>query len=143
MPWSIRLRLWWLERRLGGNLPENKRLGYLGEAWAARHLRGVGYRVLARNVMTDEGEADLVCRGPDGAYVVVEVKTRRVDVAGDTGAIPPEASVHADKRDRLRRIARALARVNRWGRAPVRVDAVAIEWPDRGEPVVRHWLGVA
>ncbi|HMN42407.1 MAG TPA: YraN family protein [Phycisphaerales bacterium] len=122
-------------------------LGPEGERVAARHLRGLGYRVIGSNLRVPMGEADVLAIGPDGETVVlVEVKSRRVDPEGDRRrrargefvAPPPEASITARKREKLALILRHLARANGWTARPLRIDAVAVEWPPGGEPVVRH-----
>lgn len=137
-PLASRLRLWW--RGLwNGPVPPHKALGYLGEDAAAAFLRRSGFRLLARNVECGCGEADLVCRAPDRrTIVIVEVKTKRVR-EGLTSAFPPELSVHAAKRRKLTELARHLSKLNRWRGFPVRIDVVAVEWPERGKPVIRHW----
>jgi len=121
-------------------------LGPAGERAAARLLRRSGYRVLARNVRIHGGEADLVCLAPDRrTIVIVEVKSRRRGASESalSEVVPPEASVHARKRANLARIARTLARINRWEGHPLRIDVVAVEWPvGRGaRPSLRHWVG--
>lgn len=132
--------------RCGVHLRHSQRdpLGPLGERHAAKYLKTQGYRVLGRNVRVRAGEADIVCRDPDGTtIVIVEVKARRRR-AGQPGAsavIAPEAAVHAAKRRRLAAIARSLARLNGWDRSPMRIDVVAVEWVESGSdsaPVVRH-----
>ncbi|MGD9688470.1 MAG: YraN family protein [Phycisphaerales bacterium] len=148
-PWTARVRLWLHELRHGTRLSSTRVLGFVGEDTAARTLRRAGYRLLARNVLTKEGEADLVMCAPDGrTRVIVEVKTRRVELDGAVSAYPPERSVHAEKRRKLAAIARQIATLNAWGEDPVRIDVVAIDWPigvrngTRGAspaPVVRHW----
>ena len=114
-------------------------LGPAGERAAARYLRRRGYRVLGRNIQTDAGEADLVCEAPDRqTIVIVEVKTRR-RTAGQpirSAETLPEASVTAEKRRKLAAIARTLARLNQWGRRPLRIDVVAVE---RTDARIRHW----
>ena len=50
-------------------------LGRLGEDEAARHLAGLGYRIIARNVRFRFGELDIVAE-EKGCLVFVEVKTR-------------------------------------------------------------------
>ena len=113
-------------------------IGPAGERVAARRLRRCGYRVIARNVRTGQGEIDLVCLAPDRATVVfVEVKTRRVRDGGGV-AQRPETSVGARKQEKLRRLAREVARKRGWTDRPLRIDVVAVEWPARGRPVVRH-----
>lgn len=89
------------------------------------------------------GEADVLAIAPDGETVVLmEVKTRRVQM--EPGAFvspPPEATITARKREKLVEILRHLARSNGWWKRCMRIDAIAIEWPDRGEPVLRHHPG--
>ncbi len=119
--------------------PGRQELGRLGENAAARLLRRARYRVLARNVRTRSGEADLVCLAPDrSTLVIVEVKTRLL--VGEHP--PPEASVDAHKRLKLRQVRRALIRANRWQDRPVRIDVVAVDWPDepRARPSLRHYI---
>ncbi|MFM9902043.1 MAG: YraN family protein [Polaromonas sp.] len=142
-PLLARARLWWRQLRRG-RMPEDKAVGFLGEDAAARFLRRQGYAVLARNVEAPMGEADLVCRAPDErTMVIVEVKTRLVaaaERAGDPERYLPEDAVGWAKRKKLAAIAAHLKRLNRWGRRPVRIDVVAIEWPPTGAPIVRHWV---
>jgi putative endonuclease len=133
-----------VRRRLGLTplRPDTARaLGARGEASAGALLRAKGYRVLARNVRLGFAEADLVCEAPDRrTIVVVEVKTRR---RGGRPGPAPEASVGARKRRKLIAAARYLVKANGWHDRPVRVDAVAMEWPEHGEPTLRHLVGVA
>lgn len=115
-------------------------LGAWGESVAERELRRKGYAVVARNMVTVAGEADLVCRGPDGrTMVIVEVKTRVVE--REDGAFRPELAIHQAKRRKLTAVARCLARANGWADREVRVDVVAVE--RIGERVsVRHHEGI-
>mgnify|MGYP001436460031 CR=1 FL=1 len=115
--------------------------GAWGEREAERALRAKGYAIVGRNMVTRAGEADLVCRAPDGkSMVIVEVKSR---VVGEAGSVfRPERSVNRAKRRRLVGIARLLARANRWRDREVRVDVVAVE--RIGERLeVRHHEGIA
>jgi Holliday junction resolvase-like predicted endonuclease len=75
--------------------------------------------------------------------VVVEVKTRLrgTSVSAKGNMMAPEASVHARKRRTLAAVARSLASANGWVDRPVRIDVVAIEWPEQGRPTVRHHIG--
>lgn len=86
-------------------------LGREGEARAARHLEGRGYRIVARNVRADRVEIDLIaCRG--STLVFVEVKTRRRSLGGVHHGLAAEA-VDPRKQRRLRRGARAWLADNR------------------------------
>lgn len=138
MAWNF--RLWPTHPR--GPASAARRLGRAGERLAARTLRRAGYRILGRNLHVPMGEADLLCVAPDRRTIVlVEVKTRLASAGGGSAFVapPPEAAVHAEKRDKLRRILRHLVAANRWHDRPCRIDVVAIDWPaDGGRPEVRH-----
>lgn len=118
-------------------------LGNRGEAAAARFLKQKKFKVLARNVRVRFGEADLLCLAPDRrTVVVVEVKTRRVEGPEGRAYLPPEASITQEKRRKLTAVLMHLARANQWRDRPLRVDAIAVEWPPDGEPTIRHHEGV-
>lgn len=136
----------WMQRVLAAiGLGSHEPLGRRGEQLAAKTLRRQGYSILGRNVRLRIGEADLVCLAPDRrTVVIVEVKTRlrgqSVSELGNT--VAPEASVNQRKRRKLQHIAAALVKANNWNDRPVRIDVVAIEWPDSGgKPEVRHHAG--
>jgi putative endonuclease len=134
-------------RRRRHGIPDSRTLGRKGESRACRHLKQLGYRILARNARLHIGEADIVAESPDRRDIVIcEVKTRLRgsgrSVQGDS--IAPEASVHARKRSKLGAIARSLSRANGWQNRPVRIDVIAIDWPaDGSEPQLRHHVGIA
>lgn len=112
--------------------------GRRGERDAARFLRRRGCRVVARNVRTPGGEADLVCLDrADGCLVLVEVKAR----VRSGSSIPPTAAINADKRRRLVRTARSLRSLRRFRGRPVRIDIVTVEYdaPDDRRPEIRHY----
>ena len=114
-------------------------LGRAGERLAARWLKKRRYRVLQRNCHVGVGEADLVCLAPDRRTIVtVEVKTRRVRTGGGGDGFAPEVAVGRAKERKLRQVAGVVARRHGWTDRPLRIDVVAIEWPPRGRPRVRH-----
>jgi putative endonuclease len=115
-------------------------LGAWGEREAERALKSKGYAIIGRNVVTEAGEADLVCRDPDGrTMVVVEVKSRVV--REERGLYKPEVAVDGAKRRRLMGVARLLRAANGWHDRGVRVDVVAIERIG-GRVAIRHHEGV-
>ncbi|MFG0305879.1 MAG: YraN family protein [Phycisphaerales bacterium JB040] len=115
-------------------------VGRRGERVAARHLRGLGYRVVERNVELGRGELDLVCLAPDGeTIVVVEVKARLLVAGG--GAFRPENAITGHKRAKLRSLTQSLRRARGWLERPIRIDVVAVEFRDGARPVVRHYPG--
>jgi putative endonuclease len=109
-------------------------LGNEGERLAARYLRRLGYKILARRYRTAMGEIDLIAR--DGACIVfVEVKTRRSDVAGQ-----PHEAVDAYKQAQLTRLALAFLKRYRLLEKPARFDVVSIVWEGTGaDPQIVHY----
>lgn len=107
-------------------------LGRRGEAAAARHLEGLGWRLLAQSFRTRRGEVDLVARDGD-VLVFVEVKTRSSLACGR-----PAESVHAMKQARMAAAARAW--LLRYGgtEPPCRFDVVEVLEQPGGGLAVRH-----
>lgn len=96
-------------------------LGREGEELAAEHVKGLGWRVLARNWRCRYGELDLVAE--DGRTLVfIEVKARSTRRRG-----APEEAVDAAKQARLSRIAAAYLAAHGASDRPCRFDVVAVE----------------
>jgi putative endonuclease len=123
-----RVRAWFGERRQAGSFGEQ------GEAVAAKYLRRLGYKIVARNERGRLGEIDIVAVDR-AAVVFVEVKTRRSHEAGQ-----PSEAITADKQRRLTRT--ALADLKRFDllESPARFDVMAVTWAE-GErrPVIEHY----
>ena len=121
-----------LRDRLGGP-SRPARLGPRGEALAARHLKRLGYKIVARGARGQLGELDLVA--VDGRTVVfVEVKTRE----SHDGGHPAEA-VDAEKQRRLTRLALGYLKRHELLECAARFDVVAITWPaGRRRPLLEH-----
>jgi putative endonuclease len=113
-------------------MDERRPLGARGEACAARHLEGRGWRVLARNARAGGVELDLVA-WRDGTLAFVEVKTRRGRALG-----APEEAVDARKRARIVRGAAAWLRENRVRAQRVRFDVIVCERDREGTWRLRH-----
>jgi len=114
-------------------------LGRTGEDLAARHLRELGYELIARNVRTRHGEIDLIAS--DGsALVFAEVKTRRVSARPGRlrAEEEPLGGLGTAQRARLRRLAAAwLAQSGpRRTARTIRFDAIGVAIDTRG--VVRR-----
>ncbi|MFU8829848.1 MAG: YraN family protein [Phycisphaerales bacterium] len=121
--------------------PAHLRTGAGGEKTAARFLRSHGYKVLARNLRTPVGEADLICLAPDRrTVVVVEVKTRTASPGSDRPHVAPELAVNAAKRRKLLAVTQDLIRRRGWRGRTVRIDIVAIDVDARGKPTIRHHI---
>jgi putative endonuclease len=104
-----------------------------GEDAAAAYLERIGMPVEARNWRCPAGEIDIVARD-EGAFVFVEVKTRRSERAGTA-----EEAVSRPKQARVARVAQAYLRsAGAPDQAAVRFDVVAIQViaPDRA--LLRH-----
>jgi putative endonuclease len=128
------IRRWWTALRDGLiRLRRPVRLGPRGEALAARHLKRLGYKIVARGARGQLGELDLVA--VDGRTVVfVEVKTRE----SHDGGHPAEA-VDADKQRRLTRLAVGFLKRHDLLESASRFDVVAVTWPAGGRrPLVEH-----
>ena len=77
---------------------------------------------------------DLVTAEGD-TIVFVEVKTRSSNDAED-----PERSVDHRKRRQLTRVARYFLAARAAHEIPCRFDVVAVVMPDRGKPLVEHFI---
>jgi len=106
-------------------------LGRQGEYLAARHLRRLGFRIVARNFRAAGAEIDLVAMDHD-TLVFVEVKRRTDDSAGT-----PEEAVDAHKRDQIRRAAESFVHRYRAGDRMMRFDVIAISGAGR-RPNLEH-----
>ncbi|HXT58823.1 MAG TPA: YraN family protein [Pirellulales bacterium] len=111
-------------------------LGQRGEAAAARSLKRLGYKIVARGERGRLGEIDLVA--VDGRTLVfVEVKTRASQEAGN-----PADAVDDDKQRRLTRLAMAFLKRHGLLEYPVRFDIVAVTWAaGRRRPLIEHFRG--
>lgn len=120
----------WLAKRL-----EPAPLGARGELAAARFLRRLGYRIVARNQREWRGELDLVA--VDRRTVVfVEVKSRR---SADTEH--PAEAVTLAKQRRVSRAALSFMKRHHLLSYPARFDVVAVIWPtDQRLPQIEHFI---
>jgi putative endonuclease len=107
--------------------------GTRSERAAARFLRRLGYRILARNISGPLGELDLVAL--DGRCIVfVEVRSTGAD---DTSR--PAESVDDGKQRRLTALALDFLRRHRLLNHNARFDVLAISWPaGQREPTIGH-----
>lgn len=110
-------------------------LGNRGENAAVKFLRGLGYRILARNCRNHWGEIDIIAR--DGDWIVfVEVKTRSSHAAGH-----PSEAVTRHKQLQLTRLALAWLKRHRLLNHRARFDVVAITWPEEKlPPQIEHYI---
>ena len=108
-------------------------LGERGERQAAKHLRRLGYRIVASRHRRQYGEIDLIAV-EDQTVVFVEVKTRRTDRLGR-----PAEAVDATRRSRLTRAALAFLKSHGLLEYPSRFDVIEVVWPpaDR-RPAIQH-----
>lgn len=113
----------WL-RKIWNRLRPGAPLGRLGERVAARHLKGHGLKILARNVRVGHGEIDLIAR-EGSTLVFVEVKSRSWGARDEvTGLERLDASkLRALRRSCLRSLKKAPAGIDGY-----RLDAVTVEF---------------
>ncbi|HET8692813.1 MAG TPA: YraN family protein [Steroidobacteraceae bacterium] len=102
-------------------------LGRAAEEAAARHLEGLGWRIVAANFRAKGGELDLVAM--DGEVLaIVEVRYRASDLCGGAAG-----SITRAKRARIVRASHALLAVNpALARLPARFDVVEVDGPPDG-----------
>ena len=113
-----------------------RELGRWGEWIALKHLRKLGWDIVARKWKGFQGEVDLIAY--DGPFLVfVEVKTRR----GPT-SLPGEENVDWKKERKLDELAFDFLLRHEIANAPVRLDVIAVETPDLREFVLRHYRSV-
>lgn len=112
-----------------------RELGDYGERLAERHLRRLGYEVLARNWRCAHGEIDIVARDHD-CLVVCEVKTR-----SGLGYGEPVEGVSRAKAARLRRLTGAYL-AEHPHRGPIRIDVVGVLYTGQPPALLRHVTGV-
>lgn len=124
---SLALRA--VRRRVRGprRPPTSDALGRRGEREAAKALRRLGYRILARRLRTRGGEVDLVAAEGD-TLVLVEVKASLAREDGPVRA--PSERVDGRKRRRLAGASSAL-RGGALGGRPHRIDVVAVVFRGR------------
>ena len=124
-------RVWRSLRSYVGLAPRS--LGQRGEAEAARYLRRLGYKIVARGSRSPLGELDLVA--VDGQTIVfVEVKTRESPAGGH-----PAEAVTAEKQTRLTRLGLSFLKRHGLLEYPARFDVVAITWPAAARrPTIEH-----
>ncbi len=126
--WRAAVVAWWGRRRV------QKPLGVRGEEAAARYLKRLGYKIVARGDRLKPGEIDLVAVDRQ-TVVFVEVKTRESTDAGH-----PSEAVDAVKQRRLTRAAVTFLKHHGLLESPARFDVVAVTWPaDQRRPTIEHF----
>ena len=108
-------------------MPWRKRVpaGRRGEQIAARHLKRCGYLILARNYRAAGAEIDLVALD-ESTLAFVEVKLRQ-----GSGFGTPVEAVDLEKREHIRRAARAFVEARGVQDLPARFDVVGISGAGR------------
>jgi putative endonuclease len=99
--------------------------GKVGEEAAVRWLKGEGYLILERNVVTHAGEIDVVARDGE-ALVFVEIKAR-----GSAAYGPAIAAVGPAKQRRVSRAAALYLAIRHLG-GPCRFDVLGLDAVEGG-----------
>ena len=97
-----------------------KAIGQQGEEQASRFLEKKGYKILARNFSTPQGELDLVAN-QQKTLVFVEVKTRAYEAFGG-----PLAAVTVAKQKRLALAAQQYIKIKSPKFDSIRFDVICI-----------------
>lgn len=97
-------------------------------------MKGLGYKVLAKNFTCDLGELDLVML--DGECIVfVEVRSTEGD-----DAIKTALSVDYSKQKRLTRLAEFFLHTKRLRDRPARFDVLILRWAEgESAPEIHHY----
>ncbi len=108
--------------------------GTRSERAAAKYLRGLGYRILARNYACHLGELDVVAL--DGECLVfVEVRS-----TGTDDAAKPAHSVDDTKQRRLTKLALHYLQKHNLLDRSARFDVLTLTWPaETREPQITHF----
>jgi len=110
-------------------------LGKRGEQVAARYLKRLGYRIVARSERDMLGELDVIAID-QRTLVFVEVKTRKSHHAGH-----PAEAVGDAKQRRLTRLALGYLKRHDLLEQRARFDVVAVTWPTPAEPpTIEHYI---
>ncbi len=114
-----------------------QRTGRIGEQRASERLIAGGYRIVARNCRTREGEIDIIAL-ERGTLVFVEVKTMRT--GSRSGPEAPILAVGPRKQRQVRRLARAwLAEHAPPHFGSIRFDVVGVSLdPGGGTVAIEH-----
>ena len=108
-----------------------RRLGAAGEQCAADYLSARGYTVIERNYRRKWGEADILALAPDGAHVIVEVRSR----SNPRYIVEAAQSVGPRKQRQLRRLAHGLI-AEQDAEIDIRIDVIVVTTDRRGRLVV-------
>ena len=113
-----------------------------GEDAAAKHMRSLGCKVLARNLRLPIGEIDLLClEKKSSSVVIVEVKARSVSPDAHK-QIDPSANITAKKRAKLVSLAKSLKKDPRYQPHPIRIDVVGVRFIEgQRKPEIDHCPG--
>lgn len=113
----------------------DKLLGDKGERAAARFLKGLGFKILAKQHRDRMGEIDIIAQ--DGSQIVfVEVKTRKSTEKGH-----PHEAVDIHKQRKLTTLALSWLKKHKRLEQTSRFDVVSIVWPDdTKEPQIQHFI---
>lgn len=101
-------------------MSQRDELGRRGEAEAARYLRRLGYRIIARRERILRGDIDIIALD-DKTVVFVEVRSR-----SDTRHGHPVETIDRQKQRRLVDLANAYIHRHRLENTPVRIDVIAV-----------------
>ena len=102
--------------------------GRKSEAAAVRYLTEIGYRILARNYQTRQGEIDIIAQDGD-TIVFVEVKARRSAYFGS-----PKAAVTRAKQRKMSLTAQTYLKAANRSHAKARFDVLAMKPTDSQHP---------
>jgi len=112
------------------------RLGKLGEQLAGNYLKNKGYKIIAQNYHTREGEIDLICR-KDKVFYFIEVKTRTNQAFGW-----PEEAVTDQKLEKISLAAEKYL-IEKQINSEWQIDIISINLNQTGkETKIKHYKNI-
>ena len=89
-------------------MPNNIKIGQVGEDLAYQYLINNKYKIIDRNYREKWGEIDIICKDKSGVLVFVEVKALKVfhaTVKQNNECFTPEENLHSSKLKKIKRTA--------------------------------------
>ena len=105
-------------------LTKQRKIGDIGEAAAAKHLKKNGYKILERNYVAAGAEIDIIAENREYT-VFAEVKTRTYAPGGTNKESRPAAAVNYEKQSTIIKVAKCYLAYNKKDKR-VRFDILEI-----------------
>ena len=112
---------------------KNRRLGDLGEKFAAKYLKKQGYKILEKNFVAEGCEIDIIAKRKD-IVIFVEVKARNYK---ENEIISPSSAVTPDKQKKIIKAAKCYAAFSARDKI-LRLDVIEIIFGGKKPKEINH-----